>query len=279
MKRVILFGASGLLGSELKAVLTSRGFDVRTPSHSEVDLRTSMTLESYIKKSGASYIINAAALIQVDEIEKDPSVAWQVNADAAGVIAKMATEIDATLIHISSQYVFDGSKPFYEESDITSPLNMYGETKAAGETLVQEFALRHHIVRTSWIYGERRPTFVDEVAKTLREGRELLASVEQRGNPSSAHDVALAIERYFISSEEQNGVYHLINDTQKEGVSRYEIAEEVAAIVGAPVSLVGKAHSSTIFNARRPSAVLVNTKLPPLPNWKEALRQHLKPSL
>jgi dTDP-4-dehydrorhamnose reductase len=280
-KHILLFGATGLLGSELLEQLKRGEYDVAAPTRTELNLADTEAVERYIQGIAPEVVINAAALINVDALEKDPASGRQTNALLPEIIARTlaAHHAHAALVHISTQYVFDGSKPFYREDDPPSPINVYGETKAEGEELLQQSAksLRYYIVRTSWIYANKRPTFVDEVARTLREGKPFQAVDDQYGNPTSATDFARAIVLHFVEAEPARGIYHCINNTPEQGVSRYEIAQEVAHIVGAPETLVEKAASGNVFSAHRPSAVLVNTKLPALRGWREALQEHLGP--
>jgi dTDP-4-dehydrorhamnose reductase len=280
-KRAVLFGVTGLLGTELLEVLNANGFDVSAPTHAELNLTDSQAIEKYIAEIKPDVVINAAALIAVDAIEKDPLPAWQVNTVAAGAIARAASQIpDVILVHVSSQYVFSGDEPFYNEEGEMRPVNIYGQTKMFGEMLVEKYCtssnIRYSIIRTSWIYGKTRDTFVDQVAKTLQAGKEFDASTEQHGNPTNAHDLAEALVKNCIEEKRPSGVFHLINTTPDEGVTRFMIAQEIADCIGAPQTLVVEAIPNTVFTAPRPSAVLVNTKLPALRDWSVALREYLK---
>jgi len=279
MKKILILGGSGLVGTALQSVAHLRGYSVVAPGHSEVDLTDPEALDAYITQTDADVIINSAAVISIDSLEQDPIPAWQINTVAAGVIARAASKRPgSTLIYLSTQLVFDGTKVFYAESDATSPTTTYGITKYEGEVLTRHFAtlghIRHHIVRTALVYGEKRKTFVDEVAKTLKEGKTFEAATDQYSNPTRASDLAEAIFTHFIDVDADSGVFHLINQTPERGVSRYEIAQEIAKIVGASRALVLEAPGA-VFKAKRPSVSLVNTRLPQLPEWREALRKHL----
>ncbi len=278
-KKILLFGASGLLGSAIKGELILQSYDPVCPTSMDIDITDSEALADIIEKTAPAGLINAAALINVNELEKDPRAGEKVNARPAGAIAKILQEKDLRIpyIFISTSYVFGNSSVPRKEDDQPSPLNAYGASKALGERLIVEYGqdVPYFILRTGWLYGPTRLTFVDEVVRTLREGKTYDASVDQFGNPTSASDFANALVTHCLVEKRARGIYHVINATPETGVSRFDIACEIAAIVTKPQSLIRGSRSETIFAAKRPSAVLLNTKLPPLRDWREALRAYL----
>lgn len=281
MKRILIFGASGLVGSELVLALAGRGHQVIAPAHAEVDLRDVSLLESYVASVEADVVINAAGLLSIDALQKDPLPAWQINTVAAGAIARAASKrANTRLIYLSTQLVFDGAKPFYTEGNLPAAAltTVYGATKAKGEELVRHYATQanapYFIVRTALVFGAKRPTFIDEVARTLQSGARFDAAVDQYTNLTYAKHLAEAMAMHFIDTEIQSGAYHLVNASDQKGVSRYEIAQEIARILGMSESLVGERTSDAVFATMRPNVALSNTRLPALPDWRDALREH-----
>lgn len=276
--RVLLFGGSGILGRALKPALEKAGARVVAPPHAECDLADTAALDKVLA-SDLDFIINAAALIHVDKIEEDPKEAFAVNATAAGHIAMRLAERGSSVpyLYISTHYVFGDEKEAYREDDAPAPVNKYGESKAEGERLVRENSRGNfYIVRTAWLYGSGN-TFVDHVVKALIAGGSYPAS-GQRGNITYTPVLAQRIVDTFLSGEKENGIYHLTDACDLDiGVSRLEIASEIARILGKPQELVQKASDVQVFRARRPAhAALLSTKLPPLPHWKESLARYLR---
>jgi dTDP-4-dehydrorhamnose reductase len=280
-KRVVILGASGLIGSELALLLKKRGYTVLAPAQKDLDIRDTEAVEKYIVRAKPHVVVNAVGLLNVEAIEKDPLPAWQVNALGAGNVARaVAKNPGIILVHISTSHVFDGTKAFYVEDEGTKPLTVYGYTKMIGDTLVRHYCgqsqTKYHIVRASWLYGARRPTFVDVVLKTLQGGEIFEASVDQRGNPTYVVDFVEAIFSNFLKTKKHgSGFFYIGNETQKKGVSRYDIALEIAKTAGVPTALVKKATSKKVFTTPRPSVSLLNTKLPPLRDWREGLHEYL----
>lgn len=259
-----------MVGSELTCALSSH--EVVAPPHTHVDISDATAVEQIIAKENPNFIINAAAIINMSAIEQDPASAMRVNVMGAAAIAHAAAKAATPQLLVSSSYVFGEAAQPYDEDAVKNPINAYGETKAAAEDAVAacKSNAAHYIVRTSWIYSTYRDTFVDEVAKTLREGKPFVASL-QRGNPTQGREFAVTIITNFIdSSLPKSGVYHVVNEGS---ASRYEMAREIARTLHLPETLV----TSDDFpsNAIRPSVVLKNTKLPPLPPWEVALRRYL----
>ena len=280
-KTVLLLGASGLLGTDLYKTLVHSNHQVIAPSHAQVDLSDFSSLTRIILAEKIDVIINAAAIVDVNALEKNPEAGLRTNADGAGNIAKIIAERSLSVVYlmVSTNYVFGTRKRPYAEDELPAPVNAYGTSKAAGEQLVAAYCKAagspYFIVRTGWLYGAARPTFVDEVAKTLRSGEEYNASADQRGNPTATHDFSKAVVEEFVVKRKGSGIYHVVNETPEgNGVSRYQIACEVASVLGVAHTHVHSRKSDELFSVERPSAVLRNTKLPPLRDWREALRDH-----
>lgn len=267
--KVLLFGGSGMVGRELAHALAAH--QVVAPSHTEVDIADEKSVGRSVDTEKPDFIINAAGNIDVGAIERDPISAERTNVQGAAVIACAAAQRAVPQLFMSSSYIFADSAEPYHENAVKSPTNEYGRTKAEAEDAVAACAAQsmYYIVRTSWIYSAYRGTFVDEVAKALLQGNTFEASA-QRGNLTSAHDFAGAIVTHIIEDKKPGGVYHIVNEG---GASRFEIAQEIARTLGVPDRLVKKRDFSP--SSLRPSVLLSNTKLPPLPPWQAALRTYI----
>ena len=263
--KVLLFGGSGMAGRELVRALSAH--TVVAPPHAHTDIADAAAVRKTVAEEKPDFIINAAALIDVNMLERDPQSGRLINTGGAARVARAAAETGIAQLLVSSSYVFGDSPEPYAEDAPTRPTNVYGKTKAEAESVV--LSCGGSVARSSWLYSAYRDTFVDEVARALKAGETFEAS-PQRGNPTSGNDFASAIVKNFIESSVQNGIYHLVNEGS---ASRYEIACEIARTLGAPEDLVvAKDFPSS---AARPSVLLINTKLPPLPRWEESLRSHI----
>jgi len=260
--KILLFGGSGMVGMELAHALASH--TIVAPPHSRVDITDTASVGRVVAEEKPDFIINAAAIIDVGALERDPALGKRVNTDGAANVARAAAGAGIAHLFVSSSYVFGDSPEPYAEDAPAHSTNVYGQTKAEAESIV--LSCGGSVVRSSWLYSSYRDTFVDEVAKTLNQGRVFEASA-QRGNPTSCVDFASSVVKNFIdSSPKKSAVYHIVSEG---GASRYEIAREVARALGVSENLVvAKDFPSS---AARPSVMLKNTKLPKLPPWEKSL--------
>ena len=165
--RILVTGKNGQLGHELRRALAPLG-EVVAVGQADCDLGDEQALRTLVRSIAPAVIVNPAAYTAVDKAEADEQTAYAVNAAAAGVLAEEAARLDALMVHYSTDYVFDGNKQgAYVETDAPNPLSVYGRTKRAGETLVQEKTPRHVILRSSWVVG----AYAGHVAKTMLSGR------------------------------------------------------------------------------------------------------------
>lgn len=286
IKKALVIGASGLLGQTLVPYLQKKGFTVLTPTHSELPVEDYRAVLEFLKTNQPSVVINAAAAIAVDAVEVDPYPAWQANTLGAATCARALAELQmrhTPYLFISTNYIFDDSRTSYGEDDPVSPMNVYGETKAKGESLVVLYCTKggipYYIARTSWLYGEHKNTFVDAMATALRRGETVQAFSIHLGNLTWVGDFVRALIDELYLQQRPSGIYHLINEVPGAvgGVSRYAVAAHIAGVLGVPQTQVQKNDQAVAFVARRPAtAVLRNTKLPPLPPWDAALTTYLR---
>lgn len=286
IKKALVIGASGLLGQTLVPYLEQKGFFALTPTHAELPVEDYGAVLEFLKTHRPSVVINAAAAINVDAVEVDPYLAWQVNTLGAATFARVLSELQMThtpYFFISTNYVFDDSRTAYREDDPVSPMNVYGETKAKGEALVATYCTKggipYYIARTSWLYGAHKNTFVNQMAMALQRGETVQAFSKHLGNVTLVDDFVQALVDELYEKQMPSGIYHLINAVTDGagGVSRYTVAAQIASLLKVPAAQVQKNDQAVAFVAKRPAtAVLLNTKLPPLQQWDAALAAYLR---
>jgi dTDP-4-dehydrorhamnose reductase len=207
--KILLTGAAGQLGRELKRSLTCLG-DVIACDRSQLDLSKPETLRDAVRAIAPDVIVNAAAYTAVDKAEAEPEMAGAINAEAPGILAEEAKRLDALLIHYSTDYVFDGSKPApYTEDDTTTPLSAYGRSKRDGELAIAAAGARHLIFRTSWVYGLNGANFMKTMLRLDRERDELRVIGDQVGAPTWTRHLADATALILARKDIPDGLYHL----------------------------------------------------------------------
>ena len=205
-----LIGNKGMLGSEIARQLTENKIDF-VGTDIDVDITSYDALATFAKGKSIKWIINCAAYTAVDLAESNVELATKLNATAPGNIAKVAKEIDATVIHISTDYVFDGTgdSPRTEDMEI-APIGVYGITKADGEKSVSENAEKYYILRTAWLYGWAGKNFVYTMLRAMNKNPAVKVVADQKGTPTFAGDLAVVILK-IISKENPipYGIYHV----------------------------------------------------------------------
>lgn len=192
--RILITGGEGQLGTELIDQSRAHGTEVLAPTMAQMDLRDPAQVDPFWDAFRPAVVINAAAYTAVDRAEAEPEVAFAVNAAAPAYLARRCRREGTPLIHISTDYVFDGLKGSpYLEDDPVSPLGVYGRSKAEGESLVRSSLGRHLIIRTSWLYSAHGANFVKTVMRLAAERDELRIVDDQLGSPTSAQDLAGAL--------------------------------------------------------------------------------------
>jgi dTDP-4-dehydrorhamnose reductase len=230
MVKILLTGSHGQVGRELQFTLAPLG-EVISCDRSQADLARPESLRKLIQSCKPDIIVNAAAYTAVDRAESDGELAHTVNAIAPMVMAQEAQKLKARLLHISTDYVFDGSKNTpYLETDPVNPLGSYGRSKLAGEQGIQEYCENFAILRTAWVYGVYgKANFVKTMLHLAREREVLNVVVDQIGSPTGAREIAIAIAA--LLQTDARGIYHY---TQSGVASWYDFAvaifEEARAI-------------------------------------------------
>jgi dTDP-4-dehydrorhamnose reductase len=215
---VLILGAGGMLGRDLATVFPG----ARLCGHKDLDITDEAAVKAYILDAKPDLVINAAAYTNVDGCEDEPETAFAVNGDAPGYIAAACREVGAVLVHYSTDYVFDGSKTEYVESDETNPINVYGASKLRGEQKIAENMDDYRIIRTSWLFGRHGKNFVETIRHLSQTNETVRVVTDQVGKPTYTADLA---RKTAEIAECPPGVYHVTND----GVcSWYEFARAFA---------------------------------------------------
>jgi dTDP-4-dehydrorhamnose reductase len=233
-----LIGSKGMLGTEISLLLDKSGLPfVRTDR--EVDITDTAALEKFAENQSINRIINCAAYTAVDKAEDDVENCRRLNTLGAGNIAACAKKIGARLIHISTDYVFDGKgikadgadvlRP-YREDDATAPIGVYGLTKRDGELAVQENNPHSYIIRTAWLYGKHGNNFVHTMLRLMNELNEIKVVNDQRGSPTWTFDLAQAIIAFIKTDKDDKnvpyGIYHFTNEGE---ITWFDFAREIHA--------------------------------------------------
>ena len=209
---ILLFGAGGQLGRELTRASVARAVPLVGLARAEADIADAAAVRDAIGRHAPSLVVNAAAYTKVDAAESETEAARHGNELGPAVLAAASAAAGVPLVHISTDYVFDGSKDgAYLEDDPIGPISAYGQTKAAGEHAVREAARKHVILRTSWVYGELGQNFLRTMLRLAATHDELRVVSDQRGCPTSTADLAAAIVMIaprLAANENVWGTYH-----------------------------------------------------------------------
>ena len=230
MTTILLTGKTGQLGWELASRLANLGRLV-VLGRGEIELEDPASIRRAIRDARPDIIVNAAGYTAVDKAESEPDLVMRINATAPGIMAEEAKRLNALLVHYSTDYVYDGTQERpYVEDDLPRPVNIYGKSKLAGDQAIQATGARSLILRTSWIYGERRPNFVRAILALAREKPEVAVVDDQLGSPSSAPALAEATMELLRRRDRapEGGIFHL---SAAGHVTRHDFAVEIVSIM------------------------------------------------
>ncbi len=275
--RILILGASGQLGHCLVKVAGERKVEgLILPDEKDANILDREQIGLLLEKERPDYVINCAAYTAVDKAEDEVGVCRKVNAEGAGIVAEACAASGATLIHISTDFVFEGMKTgVLSEEEDAKPVSIYGLTKLEGEQAVKQHLEAHFMLRTSWLYSEYGNNFVKTMQRLGRERDELGVIVDQVGTPTYAIDLAGAIFDIILSGTRAYGLYHYSN----EGVtSWYDFAKAIFDLSQIEVRLKPLKTSEYPTKARRPAySVMDKSKIRDtlsiqIPYWRDSLK-------
>lgn len=276
--KVLVTGVNGQLGFDVVKKLEQKGHQAHGTVRNDFDLTDDVDVLSYVQKLKPDAIIHCAAYTNVDQAETDRDNAYKVNALGTKYLAQAANEINAKMIYVSTDYVFDGSanKP-YEVDHPTKPLGVYGETKLTGEEFLRNSLEQYFIVRTAWVYGFNGNNFVKTMLRLGKERGEVGVVHDQVGSPTYTVDLASFLVE--LVETEKYGVYHASNS----GIcSWYDFAVEIYKQAGIQVKVNPLTTDQFPRPAARPKYSVLSKKkieeqgFTPLRPWEEALSDYLK---
>lgn len=277
MRKAIVFGGEGQLGRCIQTVAGSSNISgLLFPGESEADILNIDSLRKLFEIERPLYVINCAAYTAVDKAEEEVQLARNVNRDGALNLAQLCKEFGTTLIHISTDFVFEGTTVLPQtEEDPTKPVSVYGETKLEGEYAIINTIEQHFILRTSWLYSEFGNNFVKTMLRLGKDQSELRVIADQFGTPTYAIDLATTIIHIMESSSASYGLYHYSN----LGIATwYDFAKAIFELSEMRVKVIPISSSDYITKARRPAfSIMDKSKIESIlstkiPHWHDSLK-------
>ena len=276
--RILITGANGQLGNEMRRLGAVSPNEYLFTDVAELDITDKGAVIEYVKENKVDIIVNCAAYTNVDKAEDDEATAELINATAVRNLAEAMNDVDGTLFHVSTDYVFgaDGNTPRAEDMPL-NPLGAYGRTKLHGEQAIAEVGCKAIIIRTAWLYSEFGNNFLKTMLRLTKEKESLNVVFDQVGTPTYAGDLALAIFSIIEGDiyKGNEGVYHFSN----EGVcSWYDFAQEIASAMRHDKCKINPCHSNEFPSkvTRPPFSVLDKTKIKTtfgieIPHWRDSM--------
>jgi dTDP-4-dehydrorhamnose reductase len=258
MIKALVTGGNGQLAQSLKDVVNHQDeLDVDFQDLPDLDITNKQQLESYFSNNELDYCINCAAYTAVDLAEEQSDLAYAVNAEGPKYLAEVCQKHQVTLIHISTDFVFDGQKRIpYLETDAPNPLSVYGASKLQGERSIQETTEAYFIVRTSWLYSEYGKNFIKTMLSLSETLNEISVVSDQIGSPTYAGDLAEVLIQIVLSSSTNYGVYHYSNSGT---ISWYDFAVEIFKQFGKTIEVKPIKTKDYPTAAKRPKFSALNT--------------------
>lgn len=278
MIKILVTGADGQLGRCIKDLAS--GFtecNFFFASRKDLDIENNSKIVEFFRNHSFDYCINAAAYTNVEKAESEVDSAFSANAEAVKYLSEACKQSDTILLHISTDYVFDGKKGKpYVETDPTNPINVYGASKLKGEQYIETICNKYFIIRTSWLYSQYGHNFLNTILRYAREGKPLTITTEQIGTPTNANDLAELLMRVIISRSANYGLYHFSN---KGEATWYDFAKSILeSTQQLETTKLAKTDHYRTFAARPKYSVLSKTKIVnnlgvSIVGWKESLKQ------
>lgn len=277
--RVLVIGSNGQLGQSIKSIASSYNLTFVFSDRRVLDITNKENITTYFKNYQFDFCINCSAYTAVDKAESELELAKKINAIGVGYLAKTCKENQTTLIHISTDFVFNGESFIpYLEDDKAQPISVYGQTKLDGEKVIQQILDNYYIIRTSWLYSEFGNNFMKSMLKLSKSKKELSIVNDQIGTPTYAVDLAEAIIK-IIQSKPKYGIYHYSN----LGVSSwYDFVKAIFEYSNIDIKINAIPTKDYPTPAKRPYFSILNkTKIQnnfnlKIPYWRESLKKSLK---
>ena len=259
MKQVLVTGANGQLGNSIKRISPNfRGLKFVFTDVADLDITNSEEVNTFFESNAFDYCINCAAYTAVDKAEEEVDKAFLINATAVKNLAKGCQTAGAVLIHISTDFVFDGTKRTpYTEEDTPNPISVYGKSKLLGEEYVQEICDRYFIARTSWLYSEYGNNFVKTMLRLAETRKQISIVNDQIGSPTYAGDLAEFILKVISSESTAYGLYHYSN---LGAISWYDFAVEIFKQFGKDIDVQPIKTKDYPTAAKRPKFSVLKTE-------------------
>jgi dTDP-4-dehydrorhamnose reductase len=291
--KILLTGKDGQVGFELQRALAPLG-EICAVDYAECDLADASAVSALVRAVKPDLIVNAAAYTAVDKAESEPDLAHAINAVAPGILGEEAAKLGAWVVHYSTDYVFDGTKPgAYTEDDLTNPLSVYGRTKRDGEIALQASGVRYLIFRTSWVVGAHGRNFAKTILRLAHEREHLTVVADQYGVPTSATLLAEVTAQSVRQKQREGdnnfpfGLYHLVasGETNWCDYARFVVSEALAAgqsLKLSPEAIRAIPSSEYPTAAKRPANSRLNTSRfrdrfdSELPDWQNDVRHVLQ---
>jgi dTDP-4-dehydrorhamnose reductase len=272
--KLLVAGAAGMLGRDVMLAAGNAGHEVVGYGHSELDVTDAAAVAKKVEAERPGVVINCAAWTDVDGAEEQQAEATRVSGEGAGNVAAAAAAVDASVVYVSSDYVFDGSKGApYVETDQTAPLSAYGRSKLAGEEATRAANKRHFVVRSAWLFGTGGPNFVETMLRLAADHGEVLVVRDQVGSPTYTWHLAYGIVRLIEGVE--FGIHHM---AAAGACSWYEFAREIfeqakvdCKVMSATTEMLGRPAPRPPYSAlasQREHAI-------ELPSWQDGLGAYL----
>ncbi len=282
---ILVTGANGQLGMEIRTLADQyKNFSFSFLPKDELPIHQFELVKNYFEMTRPAYCINCAAYTAVDKAETEKDQAMLVNGEATGVLASVCRLTNTRFIHISTDYVFDGTaQQPYKESDATNPVNYYGLTKLRGEELLMQINPESMVIRTAWVYSVFGNNFVKTMLRLMKERESINVVNDQVGTPTYANDLASAILRIIVGAESGShnwhpGIYHYSNEGQ---ISWYDFAVAIKEITNSSCRVHPVPTSAYPTPAKRPAYSVFNKEKIKnifqihIPEWKESLKSCL----
>lgn len=276
--KILITGANGMLAKSVRARL-KEGNELICTDVADLDITDEEAVMKFVKENKPEYIVNCAAFTAVDKAEEVYDLAEKINANGPGNLAKAAKAVDATLVHISTDYVFDGDLDVtksYVETDAVGPVTVYGKTKLHGEEQVKANTDRYYIFRTAWLYGDGN-NFVRTMLKLGNEKEEISVVADQHGSPTYAEDLANIIAE-AIEKKIPYGLYH---STNQGFTTWYDFTKKIFELADIKCDVKPVTSEEFIRPAKRPKNSKLNKQKlldqgVTVPDWEDGLKRYLE---